>query len=363
MVVSGPSDNSLPEGATTASSPRPGFNRRSNQLLLHPRSSSQCTLTIWSIPRLPRYFTLQIIQEPRSQSVAAIGGTRSSLFRNHHLALFRIVNAGLGLVKEGVFDEEGLAEIILRKPATYPGCTVTRTWSDNVNDLKAQVAANWKGIKLSHGSIREYGIPTVQRYMKRIQNNAEKVVRDLLRSVHDQFSGLPLQAVDYMDNGPKLCLQVKINREDSSATFDFTGTPREMYGKLSALKAITFSATIYALRSLVTSDIPLNQGCPAPIEVILPESTILSVPFIRRRISRWERRNIPASHGPSPLGLPGKGPTITLHSATVDSWSTVCPRQGSPTRDLNISVLSGRRTIAPYDMCSDEPRQCGKISG
>ena len=112
--------------------------------------------------------------------------------------------------------------------------------------------------------------------MAGIQNNAEKVVRSLLRRVHDQFSGLPLEAEDNMDDGSVLKLKIKIDRESGSATFDFTGTSKEVYGNLNAPRAITFSAIIYVLRSLVKEDIPLNQGCLAPIEVILPPGTILS---------------------------------------------------------------------------------------
>lgn len=109
-----------------------------------------------------------------------------------------------------------------------------------------------------------------------IQSNAEMVVRNLIRRVHDQFSGLPLEAVDYMDDGSTLRLKIHTDRETGSATFDFTGTSREVYGNLNAPRAITFSAIIYVLRSLVNEDIPLNQGCLAPIKVILPPGTIIS---------------------------------------------------------------------------------------
>ncbi|KAK1728477.1 hydantoinase B/oxoprolinase [Colletotrichum acutatum] len=180
------------------------------------------------------------------------------------------------LVDGGRFDEEGLAEIMLKKPASYPGSSGTRTWNDNVSDLKAQIAANQKGIRLIQDSIKEYGLPTVQKYMLGIQDNAEKVVRNLLRQVHDQFGGLPLEAEDQMDDGSKLKLKIRINREEGSAVFNFTGTSREMYGNLNAPRAITFSAIIYVLRSLVKEDIPLNQGCLAPINVIIPSGTIIS---------------------------------------------------------------------------------------
>ncbi|CAG9981781.1 unnamed protein product [Clonostachys byssicola] len=180
------------------------------------------------------------------------------------------------LIDQGRWNEEELSEIMLTKPASYPGCTGTRTWNDNVSDLKAQAAANLKGIRLIQECIREYGLPTVQKYMVGIQHNAEKVVRNLLRRVYDEFYGLPLEAVDYLDDGSTMCLKVSIDRDAGSATFDFTGTTGETYGNLNAPRAITFSAIIYVLRSLVNEDIPLNQGCLAPINVILPNGTFLS---------------------------------------------------------------------------------------
>ncbi|KAJ3462299.1 hypothetical protein MRS44_007085 [Fusarium solani] len=180
------------------------------------------------------------------------------------------------LIEQGQFNEEELRELMLEKSARYPGCTGTRTWSDNVSDLNAQAAANLKGIRLIQDCIKEYGLSTVQKYMNGIQANAEKIVRSLLRKVHDEFSGLPLEAVDYLDDGSMMCLKIHIDREQGSATFDFTSTTGELYGNLNAPRAITFSAIIYVLRSLVNEDIPLNQGCLAPIDVILPEGTFLS---------------------------------------------------------------------------------------
>lgn len=79
-----------------------------------------------------------------------------------------------------------------------------------------------------------------------------------------------------MDDGTPLCLKVHLDREKGQGTFDLTGTGPKMYGNLNAPRAITFDAIIYVLWTLVNQDIPLNQGCLAPIEVILPEGTILS---------------------------------------------------------------------------------------
>ncbi|KAN0108410.1 Hydantoinase B/oxoprolinase domain containing protein [Hyaloscypha variabilis] len=180
------------------------------------------------------------------------------------------------LVSKGNFDEDGLRDIMITQPSKYEGCSGTRTWSDNVSDLKAQIAANSKGVNLVYDLIEEYGLAKVQQYMQAIQDNAEQTVRQLLRVVYDRFHGLPLEAVDYMDDGTALKLKIVIDKEEGKAVFDFTGTGKEVYGNLNAPKAITFSAIIYVLRSLIKQDIPLNQGCLAPIDVVLPEGTLLS---------------------------------------------------------------------------------------
>ncbi|WAO88939.1 Hypothetical protein NCS54_00630800 [Fusarium falciforme] len=194
--------------------------------------------------------------------------------RAHHAGIGGICAGSMPPHSKEIWQEG--ASFTSFKLIEYPGCTGTRTWSDNVSDLKAQDAANLKGIRLIQDCIKEYGLSTVQKYMNGIQANAEKIVRSLLRKVHDEFSGLPLEAVDYLDDGSMMCLKIHIDREQGSATVDFTGTTGELYGNLNAPRAITFSAIIYVLRSLVNEDIPLNQGCLAPIDVILPEGTFLS---------------------------------------------------------------------------------------
>ncbi|KAI8718172.1 hypothetical protein NCS52_00595300 [Fusarium sp. LHS14.1] len=197
--------------------------------------------------------------------------------RAHHADIGGICAGSMPPHSEEIWQEgASFTSFKLIEQGRYPGCTGTRTWSDNVSDLKAQAAANLKGIRLIQDCIKEYGLSTVQKYMKGIQANAEKIVRSLLRKVHDEFSGLPLEAVDYLDDGSMMCLKIHIDREQGSATFDFTGTTGELYGNLNVPRAITFSAIIYVLRSLVNEDIPLNQGCLAPIDVILPEGTFLS---------------------------------------------------------------------------------------
>lgn len=136
------------------------------------------------------------------------------------------------MVKEGVFDEEGLVEELYVKPGQYPGCSGTRTLKDNIADLKAAIAANNRGIHLIQALVREYTWPVVRFYMEAIQRNAEEAVRSLLKTFSKRFQGHPLQAVDYLDDGTALVLKVIINGEDGSAKFDFTGTGPEAFNNL-----------------------------------------------------------------------------------------------------------------------------------
>ncbi|TQV98713.1 hypothetical protein V2A60_007579 [Cordyceps javanica] len=178
------------------------------------------------------------------------------------------------LVSGGRFNDEEVRRLLLEEPAKYDGCSGTRRLLDNISDLKAQIAANSKGINLIAALIEEFGLPCVHRYMYAIQNTAEEAVRELMLSTLAKHGPAPLVAVDYMDDGTPIKLTVVI-ADDGSATFDFTGTGSHVLGNTNAPLAITHSAIIYCLRSLVSSSIPLNQGCLAPINIIVPQDTIL----------------------------------------------------------------------------------------
>ncbi|XP_015706728.1 5-oxoprolinase [Coturnix japonica] len=110
--------------------------------------------------------------------------------------------------------------------------------------------------------------------MEHIRANAERSVRELLRGVA-QRCGAELEAEDRLDDGTPICLRVSINPSEGSAVFDFSGSGPEVYGNCNAPRSITLSALIYCLRCMVGHDIPLNQGCLAPVHVIIPEGSIL----------------------------------------------------------------------------------------
>lgn len=189
------------------------------------------------------------------------------------------------LVEKGIFQEEGIIKL-LKFPCSdesvhsIPG---TRRLQDNLSDLRAQVAANQRGISLIKELIEQYGLDTVQAYMTYVQVNAEEAVREMLKSVaarvsakHVDRDSLIIEEDDYMDDGSMIHLKLSIDLEKGEAVFDFSGTSPEVYGNWNAPEAVTAAAVIYCLRCLVNVDIPLNQGCLAPVKIHIPSGSFLS---------------------------------------------------------------------------------------
>lgn len=127
------------------------------------------------------------------------------------------------LVRDGVFRE---TEVIraLNEPALvdFPGASGTRNLHDNLSDLRAQVAANQKGISLVCELIDQYSLPVVQTYMSYVRSNAEVAVRSLLKRMSAERTSTVLQAEDFMDDGTRIHLKVNIDPLKGSAVFDFT---------------------------------------------------------------------------------------------------------------------------------------------
>lgn len=187
------------------------------------------------------------------------------------------------LVERGVFQEEGIVRL-LQSPCSdeltdhkIPG---TRKIEDNLSDLRAQVAANQRGITLIKELINQYGLITVQSYMSHVQKNAEVAVREMLKvvasRVEKETGSCVIEDEDYMDDGSVLHLKLTLDSRQGEATFNFEGTSPEVYGNWNAPEAVTAAAVIYCLRCLVDVDIPLNQGCLAPVKIIIPKGSFLS---------------------------------------------------------------------------------------
>lgn len=179
------------------------------------------------------------------------------------------------LCSDGKFDEEGITKILLEEPAKHPGGSGTRTLSDNISDLKAQVSANYKGITLLQKLVDQFSYKVIDLYMGGIQSTAELAVRNLLKLAYKKFKGETIKATDYLDDGTPITIKIQIDPVTGDSVFDFTESGDEIYGNLNAPKAIVFSAVLYVLRVLISTDIPLNNGCLRPIKFLTRKGTIV----------------------------------------------------------------------------------------
>lgn len=134
------------------------------------------------------------------------------------------------IVSGGKFDEEGAHRILVDEPGEYPDCVGSTHYQDNLSDLRAQVAANARGIALIQRLIDEYGPDRVLRYMHAIQSTAEAPVRALLKDVASK-QGSKLYGSDFFDDGSQLQLAITIDPSTGSAEFDFTGSSYEINGQ------------------------------------------------------------------------------------------------------------------------------------
>ncbi|MEJ1127686.1 hydantoinase B/oxoprolinase family protein [Variovorax sp. CCNWLW225] len=146
----------------------------------------------------------------------------------------------------------------------------SRNIEQNLADLRAQIAANEKGVQELQAMVAQFGRETVAAYMGHVQDNAEESVRRVITALKNGEFTLPL------DNGAKICVRVTVDAIKRSATVDFTGTSAQLPNNFNAPRAITMAAVLYVFRTLVDDDIPLNAGCLKPIEVIVPSGCMLN---------------------------------------------------------------------------------------
>ena len=217
---------------------------------------------------------------------------RGVLFRGHHADIGGITPGSMPpfstqlaeegavfetfkIVGKGLFQEEALVQKFQEPADKVPGSSASRNIRDNIADLKAQIAANNKGIGLIKDLINEYSLEVVQAYMEHIRANAEVAVRYVLKELYLKTGGKVLKCSDKLDNGAVINVSIDINGDDGSAVVDFEGTSPELHGNQCAPRAVCMSALIYCLRSLVKYDIPLNQGCLQPVNVRIPDRCLL----------------------------------------------------------------------------------------
>ena len=171
------------------------------------------------------------------------------------------------LVDRGRLCEREVLELLAS--GEYP----SRNPLQNLADLKAQIAANEKGVQELRKMVEQFGLDVVQAYMQHVQDNAEESVRRAItrlaaRVTNGRFT-LPL------DNGAQIQVAVAIDAATRSAKIDFSGTSPQQSNNFNAPTAVCMAAVLYVFRILVDDDIPLNAGCLKPIEVTIPAGSML----------------------------------------------------------------------------------------
>ncbi|MDI3487146.1 MAG: hypothetical protein PWQ50_2366, partial [Methanolobus sp.] len=197
---------------------------------------------------------------------ADIGGVTPGSIppESRHIEEEGVITGGQRIVADGKFLEDEVAEWL--NSGKYPA----RNPFQNIADLKAQVAANEKGVRELLKLVEHFSMETVQAYMQHVMNNAEESVRRVIEILKDGEYSLAF------DDGTIVSVKVSIDHENREVHIDFTGTSGQHPGNLNAPVAVCKAAVLYVFRSLVDRDIPLNEGCMRPLRITIPEGSILN---------------------------------------------------------------------------------------
>jgi len=171
------------------------------------------------------------------------------------------------LVERGRFRERELDALLTggRYPARNP--------LQNVNDLKAQIAANEKGVHELRKMVRHFTLPVVRAYMRHVQDNAAESVRRVIGRLHDSEFSVE------MDQGAVVKVRIGVDPKRREAIVDFTGTSPQLATNFNAPEPVTRAAVLYVFRVMVDDDIPMNAGCLRPIRIMIPKRSMLSPEF------------------------------------------------------------------------------------
>ena len=316
------------------------------------------------------------------------------------------------LVDAGVFLEDKLRAHLAagRYPARQP--------DHNVADLKAQIAAGNRGVGEVHRMIGLFGLDVVHAYMRHVQDNAEEQVRRVIDVLADGEFAYPL------DEGGEIKVKISFDKEKREATVDFTGTSAQRPTNFNAPSAVCRSAVLYVFRTLVDDNIPLNEGCLKPINIVIPEGSMLAPEYPAAVVAGNTETSqavtdalfgalgvLAASQGTmnnvifgndthqyyeTVCGGSGAGPgfdgTSAVHThmtntrltdpevlewrypVMLDTFSvrhgsggagtyvggSGCDRRIRFLEDMELVVVSNHRIVPPYGMAGGEPGQCGR---
>ncbi len=181
-----------------------------------------------------------------------------------HISEEGVLLDNVQLVREGVFLEAELTQILTHD--AYP----VRNVAQNIGDLRAQVASCNKGANELTKMVEHFGREVVVAYMKHVQDNAEESVRRVIHKLTDGEFGVDL------DDGSHIHVKVSINRDARTAKVDFTGTSAQRPTNFNAPRSVSRAVVLYVFRTLVDDEIPMNAGCLKPIEIVIPDGSMLS---------------------------------------------------------------------------------------
>jgi 5-oxoprolinase (ATP-hydrolysing) len=171
------------------------------------------------------------------------------------------------LVERGRFREKETYQLL--QGAKYP----VRNPLQNVNDIKAQIAANEMGVRELRKMVRYFTLPVARAYMRHVQDNAAESVRRVIDRLHDSSFSIET------DQGSTIKVRIAVDKKKREATVDFTGTSPQQASNFNAPEPVTRAAVLYVFRVMVDDDIPMNAGCLRPIRIIIPKKSMLTPEF------------------------------------------------------------------------------------
>jgi 5-oxoprolinase (ATP-hydrolysing) len=171
------------------------------------------------------------------------------------------------LVERGRFREKETYQLL--QGAKYPA----RNPLQNVNDIKAQIAANEMGVRELRKMVRYFTLPVARAYMRHVQDNAAESVRRVIDRLHDSAFAVAT------DQGSAIKVRISVDKKRREATVDFTGTSPQQPSNFNAPEPVTRAAVLYVFRVMVDDDIPMNAGCLRPIRIVIPKKSMLSPEF------------------------------------------------------------------------------------
>ncbi len=230
------------------------------------------------------------------------------------------------LVDRGRFDEAGITKLLSDHP--YPA----RNVAQNVADLRAQIAANEKGVHEMRKMIAQFGLDVVKAYMGHVQDNAEESVRRVLEKLNDAEFSYPT------DQGSVINVKITVDKERREATVDFTGTSPQTKNNFNAPEPVTRAAVLYVFRVMVESSIPMNAGCLRPIRIIVPEGSMLKPQYPAAVVAgnvETSQHVTNALFGALGAMAASQGTmnNLTFGNATYQYYETLC--SGSPAGRFN----------------------------